>query len=444
MKEAVLLLMHQGNSFTAELHERLAARGIALVAISSRPADMAVLERNQPLLDAWVVGAGPELSDADVRAGVAQLAQRGYRFLAAIATFEGYRLFMADLNHAFGAPDVPRVALERALHKHRCREFLLMQGLSAATCRLIPAGSGADAAGLDPQRKWFIKPVRGAASFGCFILENRDDLTDVPAMQAQMVKDGKLAAIFMGRYDFFAEEYIEGPEFSYEIVAAAGRPRVICVHEKARVERLPRTTLESMSISPPISLPADTLREGERFVAECLTRMGLGEGAYHVEMKYWEARRRWEIIEINPRMGGSLINASTARATGASILDLWLRTLLARAPDDIAAFHAQADAVAQLDRLDRDDDRRAVVFISKYGKKGATVDSIDYDTSGHSPDLLEFHVKPGTRLEDSDRAICVMDALWQVDRAALADAVDSIDRESDENFRITYQAAQGV
>ncbi|MCH1999035.1 carboxylate--amine ligase, partial [Achromobacter xylosoxidans] len=104
----------------------------------------------------------------------------------------------------------------------------------------------------------------------------------------------------------------------------------------------------------------------------------------------------------------------------------------------------QADAVAQLDRLDRDDDRRAVVFISKYGKKGATVDSIDYDTSGHSPDLLEFHVKPGTRLEDSDRAICVMDALWQVDRAALADAVESIDRESDENFRITYQAAQGV
>ncbi|MGB3435919.1 ATP-grasp domain-containing protein [Achromobacter sp.] len=444
MKNAVLLLMHQGNSFTAELHQQLAARGIALVAISSRPADMAVLERNLPLLDAWVAGDAPELSQDDVQAGVAQLEQRGYRFLAAIATFEGYRLFMAGLNQAFGAADAPLAALELALHKHRCREFLLMHGLSATTCRLIPAGSNADAAGLDPQRKWFIKPVRGAASFGCFILENRDDLADVPAMQAQMLKDGKLAAIFMGRHDFFAEEYIEGPEFSYEIVAAAGRPRVLCVHEKARVERLPRTTLESMSISPPISLPVDTLREGERFVSECLTRIGLTEGAFHVEMKYWEARRRWEIIEINPRMGGSLINASTKRVTGASILDLWLQALLAREPGDIATFHAQADRVAQLDRLDRFDDRRAVVFISKYGKKGAVVDSIAYDTGAHAPDLLEFHVQPGTRLEDSDRAICVMDALWQVDRAALAAAVESIDRESGENFRITYQAAQGI
>ncbi len=442
MKDAVLLLMHQGNSFTAELHERLAASGIALVAVSSRPADVAVLERNKPLLDAWIVGENAELSRQEVAAAVVQLEQRGYRFVAAIATFEGYRVFMAELNQQFGAPDVPPAALERALHKHRCREFLLTQGLSAAACRLIPAGSSADAAGLDKTRKWFIKPVRGAASFGCFILENREDLNDVPAMQAQMVKDGKLAAIFMGKYDFFAEEYIEGPEFSYEIVAA-GRPRVICVHEKARVERLPRTTLESMSISPPISLSTETLREGERFVSECLIRMGLTQGAFHVEMKYWEAKRRWEIIEINPRMGGSLINASTERATGASILDLWLRTLLAQDAHGIAAFHRQADAVAQLDRLGRDD-APAVVFISKYGKKGETVNSIDYDTSGHTPDLLEFHVKPGTRLEDSDRAICVMDALWQVDRASLPAAVESIDRESDENFRITYLADQGV
>lgn len=72
------------------------------------------------------------------------------------------------------------------------------------------------------------------------------------------------------------------------------------------------------------------------------------------------------------------------------------------------------------------------------------MNSIDYDPHGNAPDLLEFHVKPGTRLEDSDRAICVMDALWQVDRSSLPAAIESIDRQSDENFRITYLADQGI
>jgi biotin carboxylase len=65
-------------------------------------------------------------------------------------------------------------------------------------------------------------------------------------------------------------------------------------------------------------------------VCACLARLGLQPGAFHVEMKYWQARWRWEIIEVNPRLGGSLIHASTERATGVSLLSLWLRSLLAR------------------------------------------------------------------------------------------------------------------
>lgn len=436
MRNAIVLLMHQGNSFTRELNALLATRELAIVAISSLPPDPDVFERNKPLLDDWVLAEHAELAQADVDDAVRTFESRGYRLLAAIATFEGYRLLMADLNRALGARDAPREALALALDKLRCREFLRRAGLSAVAC--IALDAAAARLDLDPSRRWFVKPVRGAASFGCFVLDDVRDLDDLPQMRAQMLGDRKLSAIFMGKYGFFAEEYVEGPEFSFEIVAS-GQPRVVCIHEKARVERRPRTTLESMSISPPISLPRDALLEGARFVGECLTRIGLTEGAYHVEMKYWEAKARWEIIEINPRMGGSLINASTERVTGVSMLEMWLRALLLKDDAERTVFHAFIDRVSQLARLDAPAERRATVFVSKYGEKGRTIESIGYDPAGPAPELIELHGKPGLTLEDSDRAICVMDALWVVDRATLAQSIERLERESDARFRISYR-----
>ncbi|AGK47854.1 carbamoyl-phosphate synthase L chain, ATP binding domain protein [Burkholderia thailandensis MSMB121] len=440
MKDAIVLLMHQGNSFTRELNALLATRDIAIVAISSLPPDQDVFDRNKPLLDDWVLAERAELAQADIDEAVRTFERRGYRLLAAIATFEGYRLLMADLNRALGTRDAPREALELGLDKFRCRDFLRRAGLSAVECIPLDADADGDPArlDLDPSRRWFVKPVRGAASFGCFILDSARDLDDLPRMRAQMLGDRKLSAIFMGKYGFFAEEYVEGPEFSFELVAS-GQPRVVCIHEKARVERRRRTTLESMSISPPISLPRDTLLEGARFVCECLTRIGLTEGAYHVEMKYWEAKQRWEIIEVNPRMGGSLINASTERVTGVSMLEMWLRALLLKDDAERAVLHAFIDRVSQLARLDDPAEQRATVFVSKYGEKGRTIESIGYDPAGCAPDLIELHGKPGLTLEDSDRAICVMDALWAVDRQTLAQSVELLERESDARFRISYR-----
>ncbi|WDD90664.1 ATP-grasp domain-containing protein (plasmid) [Burkholderia sp. FERM BP-3421] len=438
MTQAVLLLMHQGNSFTQEVRAFVAARGLALVAVSSRPGDPEVFRKNETLLDDYEVADGFDLTQADVEAGVRALQARGVEIVAALATFEGYRVFMAGINAALGAPDAPVDALALTLDKHRCRSALREAGLSEVRGMLVPAGDARWRGALDPASRWFVKPVRGAASFACFILEDADALDDLVAMQQQMVSDRKLSAIFMGKYDFVVEEYVDGPEFSYEIIAAE-TPRVVCIHEKARVERQARTTLESMSITPPTSLPEATLREGADFVCACLAQLGLRQGAFHVEMKYWQARRRWEIIEVNPRMGGSLIHASTERATGVSLLSLWLRTLLARTPEARAALDAEVDSISQLHDLSLGSARRGTVFVSKYGARGRTIEAIRYAAADREPAVLKLHAKAGDTLDDSDRAICVMDALWEVERATLPDAVAAIEAESEQCFHIAYR-----
>jgi hypothetical protein len=436
MRPAVLLMMHQGNSFTQEASEILERKGISLIGLSSRPESEKVFERNKAHLADWLVVEAPQLAREDVTNAVSIFGERGYAILAGLATFEGYRLLMAEVNAEVGAHDSSCSSLRHCLNKLELRRFLFARQLSKVRCYRLNAN---EPPRLDPEVTWFVKPVRGAASFASFILQGVDDLKDVPTLQAQMKTDPKMSAIFMDQYDFLVEEYIEGPEFSFEAVAAAGAAYQVCVHEKAKMERQRRTTLEAMSISPPISIDSEVLLAGAQFVSACLSALELDDGAFHVEAKYWTAKRRWEIIEINPRMGGSLINASVKAVTGSSMLELWIDSLLAKSDSDLARLKGRLGEVSQLETLRQGTTSKATVFLSKYGAKGRTVESIGFSPPERKPAILKMHVEQGTELENSDRALCLMDALWQVDYADLAKEVDVLDRLANEHFLVEYR-----
>jgi biotin carboxylase len=435
--DALLLLLHQGKSFTREASAAAARHGLELVGLSSRAENPAVLEETRRHLADCIVTDGSRLGDGDI-AGVLELfAERGYTVRAAVATFEGYRLLMAELNRQLGARDSAAGALRLCLNKYDLRRRLGECGLSAVQVHLLADGP---APALDPAARWFVKPVRGAGSFAAFILDDPRALGDLPALQQQMRSDPRMGAIFMDQYDFLVEEYVEGPEFSFEMVLA-DEPYYLCVHEKARVDRLERTTLESMSVSPPVTVGDDIIRRGTEFLSQCFKELrssGLTAGVFHVEAKYWTARDRWEIIEINPRMGGSLINASVEILTGESVLSLWVESLTL--PDEaLDDFRARLAKASQLEGLQCPAGRKGTVFLSKYGKKGATVDSISFDPQARPPDILKIHVSAGTTLDDSDRAICLMDALWEVDPRILAQEADFLNQQAVERFHVTYR-----
>jgi len=435
MTEAVLLMMHQGNSFTQEVSEILKKKGLALLALSSRPPKPETFEKQQEFLADWIVVDRPQLELDDAVGAVATFAERGHALSAAIATFEGYRLLMAELNRILQARDSSGAALRRCLDKHQLRQFLFECELSAVRCIRLHPDRVPD---LDPAVTWFVKPVRGAASFASFMLEDIDDLRDLARLQDQMKSDHKMSAIFMNQFDFLVEEYIEGPEFSFETIVV-GEAHHICVHEKAKMEIRERTTLEAMSISPPVSVDRDVLLAGAAFVSKCLARLGLDAGAFHVEAKYWTAKKRWEIIEINPRMGGSLINDSVKAVTGAAILELWLETLLAKDDAGAETLRQRLRCASQLETMGNGSVPKATVFLSKYGEKGRTIKSIEFSPPPRKPQILKLHVEPGTALENSDRAICLMDALWQVDYSRMKSEVEALDKLADQYFSVEYQ-----
>lgn len=437
MKRAVLLLMHQGKSFTAEANEAAAKLGLSLVALSSRPEKPGVLEASRRNLADCLVTDEPDLNADDIKNAVQNFAQRGYAIEAVIATFEGYRLWMAALNEELRARDSSVEALRLCLNKLDLRQFLFERGLShvrsqALTSQTLPH--------LDPSVKWFVKPMRGASSFAAFILDDFGVLADLPKIQEEMRKDHRMRAIFMNQYGFLVEEYIEGPEFSFETIILDDTWHM-CLQEKARVERLERTTLEAMSVSPPYSVSREVLLQGADFVSRCFAELkgfGLTAGAFHVEAKYWAVRDRWEIIEINPRLGGSLINASVEALTGESILHLWMESLVL-ADSQLDVFRTRLKQASQLEALRSGRASKATVFLSKYGKRGEIIDSIHFEPVVRKPQILKVHVTPGTKLDDSDRAICLMDALWEVDTEDLAAEIDLLDRQATEHFHVQYR-----
>lgn len=437
MKQAVLLLLHQGRSFTREAAEAAARQGVELVGLSSRTDTGDVSDDSRPYLADWVMSENGQLRADDVSDVVRRFADRGYAVRAAVATYEGYRLLMADLNERLGARDSSVDSLRLCLNKYALRQFLLRQELSDVACHLL---DGTNVPDLDPSRRWFVKPVRGASSFAAFLLEDHNALAALPTLQEQMRGDRRMSAIFMGEYDFVAEEYVEGPEFSFETVLVDGVHH-LCVHEKARVDRLERTTLEAMSVSPPISVSGEVLARGADHVSRCLEALGhrgLTAGALHVEAKYWTSRDRWEIIEVNPRMGGSMINESVDRITGESVLDIWMETLIT-ADTELGQLTSRLAESSQLATLANGAVPRATVFLSKYGEKGRTIKSILFDPADRAPALLKMHAAPGTSLEDSDRAICLMDALWDVDPLDVAGEAADLDHLATRSFHVEYE-----
>jgi hypothetical protein len=438
MNRAILLLMHQGKSYTEEIAAAAAGLGLALVALSSRPDAPDVLDASRRHLADCVVTQEPELCSGDLDKAVRELADRGYRVEAALATFEGYRLLMAELNDRLGARDCSETALRLCLDKYELRRHLFAEKLSEVRVHRLTPGAPPE---LDPSARWFVKPVRGASSFATFLLNDADDLADLATLQEQMRADRRMKAIFMDRYDFLVEEYVEGPEFSFETFVLDSRVHHLCVHEKARVERLRRTTLEGMSVSPPASIDRELVLQGADHVTRCLAALaghGLTDGAFHIEAKYWESKKRWEIIEINPRMGGSLINASVQTVTGHSLLDLWTESLLL--PDgERDAFHDRLTRASQLEALRTGAPTRATVFLSKYGQKGRTVDEIRFEPPTRPPRVLRLHATEGTELETSDRGICLMDALWDVAPDDLDAETAFLDRHATEHFHIRYR-----
>jgi biotin carboxylase len=440
-RKALLLLAHQGRGYFAAIQQSLHELGVACLVLSSKPRyahDEEDLVRLAP--ERLWVAEDTGLEERHVARTLEEAKAEGYEVVAALATFEGYRRLMAEFNHQLGAKDSAPADIVLCMDKYLCRRHLCERGLSHSNAVLLDAQTLA-ALQADPRPR-FVKPRRGAASFACFRLNPDLTIDELHELQQQMRTDVWLNAMFLGQFDFIAEDYIPGDEYSFEVLVLDADSYVIGVHAKFLCES-GGTTLEVST-----SLPAHRLSDaqelaGEQYIARCLRALNMNCGCYHIEARFDPRTHRWDIIEINVRMGGALINQSVGVFTGGpTLLDLWIRVLCCSGTAESDALHFQLSTLRESVRRANKEIVHGSVFITRYGERNRTVEHISIAGLPRQPDIYDIPVRAGSKLPDSQRGIFILNALWKVDVEHIARELSQLAAMVDDSFVIRYAGAE--
>ncbi|GAB4182651.1 MAG: hypothetical protein Tsb002_04230 [Wenzhouxiangellaceae bacterium] len=403
---ALLVLVHQGLSYLPEIVDCMASIGIQIVALSS------YADRSKPFfsqtrtLSDWRLSDLADLNDDEVQKYLDSM-EPHYHVIGAISTFEGYRILMARANVRLATPDISEPLLLDCLDKLIMRKRLREAGLSSAHSFQLDETRLAEL--QQSKIPYFIKPRCGVGSFGCLRLTPSITWSVINSLRQQLLSDTFLRVACLDHFDFIAESFIEGTECSFEIVACDGNFYPLAIHEKLGLEERDQTILENVDVSPAINLSSKQMQQGADYIIRCLRELELNEGAFHVEARFDSANSQWDIIEINPRIGGGLINTSVAATTASfSILDAWLFILTRN--------HHQQEFLPQLvDSSQRyDTPKYSTIGHYVFGYPGKRLKRVERCAGFPEPLKINQAAHDGDLLPSLSREIPVIEAIWRI------------------------------
>ncbi|MFE3073853.1 ATP-grasp domain-containing protein [Streptomyces sp. NPDC059247] len=472
----VLLLSHVGFSFMEDLVGTVAARGLECYVLSSLPEPQHQESRPAALADLAAdvhVTAGHVLTPHDVEEHLDRLRATGAEVRCCLTVWEGYRHLMALANARLGVPDLDEKQVLELRDKLTLRNRLADAGLSRGRASALTAETLAER--KRDGGRYFVKPVSGIASFGTFPLTADTTWADLERIAAEARSDTVYSSVFTTRPDpgatdrrppadlatspetypgpettypdqdvtpgveFLVEDYVQGREFSFEVVVVDGEPHVVAVHEKCEVTETADTVLEDACVSPPTSLSRDETAAGMRWVGDVLDVLDLAWGCFHVEARH--SPSGWDLIEVNPRVGGSLISPSVAALTGGpGLLDLWLDSLLtARRP---AGFRTELKRLSYT--ADGSPQGRHATFFRVFFADPGTIRAVGLNDDLPLPPVLShILLEPGDVVPRSAREVFLGQVLWSMERADREEILPGLVPASEHAIEIVYEKEHG-
>jgi predicted ATP-grasp superfamily ATP-dependent carboligase len=419
-EKAVLFLVHQGFSFIDDLIQLSNRYGFKAYVLSSKPqsTNSDRVEHLAKIASVCKVTESPFLKQTDLQLFLRELELENKRPLLCMSVWEAYRILMAQTNQILGACDESSEILSILLDKFVLRSRLNELGLSKIKTEQFDSFSLPQWNG----QKQFIKPRNGLGSFGAFPWQGEPLDKKIKTILTEMTSDADYAGVFKENPVFVVEDEIQGCEYSFEVIVENGRSAFLGVHEKLDVQIKYGSVLENACVSPPIELSESERVSGLNFVEEVLLKLNIKTGCYHIEAKYNAGT--WEIIEINPRVGGSYIYQSTKWVSGKCLLALWMQTLL-------------RDPQCKLLEKDYRSNNKSF-FRVFYGAPGRTINKIEISNKVKSPDLFRQIARVGIVLPDSSREIFVGQALWLLNAETNLSEIEALNQQSLDYMDISY------
>ncbi|WP_280696612.1 ATP-grasp domain-containing protein [Kitasatospora sp. GP82] len=425
-----------------DLVEALGARHLKSFVLSSLPLPEHQPQRARDLqdkADRVQVTGSHVLTREDVEAHIAELQRSGERVLGCITVWEGYRHLMALANAQLGVPDLDEKQILGLRDKLALRNRLADAGLTRVRATELTAGSLR--AHQASTRRYFVKPVSGIASYGAFPLSPDTTWADIEQITTDAQADTVYASAFGDGLSFLIEDYLPGREFSFEVIVVDGEASIVGIHEKCEVTEAEGTVLENCCTSPPWSISREDCAAGIEWVVSLLSHLGLRWGCFHIEARHHQSR--WDLIEVNPRVGGSLISHSVKALNGEwDLLDLWLDLLLSGADeetDEAKSFRARlreisfaADGTSPVEN--------ATFFRVFFAEKGV-IKKVGLNSElPLKPVVSQILLKAGDTVESTSREVFLGQLLWQLRLDERDQQLPELMRTSEDAIEIHYEA----
>lgn len=235
---------------------------------------------------------------------------------------------------AIGLPTANTEAIVACRNKWKQAAELQRQSIAIPETRLATSVRDVENILAQATLPVVVKPVCGSGSSGVRSCDNA-----AAAIKAfESARGALLDQVDLPSPDILIQQYVEGKEYSAEIIAYDGTLHCLGILAK---HKGPAPFFVEVGHDFPAPLPEPSLKELASFAAGAVSALGLNFGPAHVEFVITESGP--VIIEVNPRLAGGMIPVMLSHALGTSILDMVIRLY---AGDGFTPPHASARAGA--------------------------------------------------------------------------------------------------
>ncbi len=233
-----------------------------------------------------------------------------------VATVDALVVPVAVIAEEIGVPFTSSQGARHAKLKHECREVLAAAGIDATAYAVVADAEEARSFAAKVGYPVVLKPARGSASQGAFVIAGDAELTDI---FGRIERDNGVYAA-----GILLEEYLSGTFLSAEIGLARGRFLRLAVSERKTWDQ--HEPLE-IGTTIPAAISAEEYDAVMTFAEGAIRALGLGLGVFHVEVMLG-ADGRPRLIELNPRIMGSCLPNLFCLAGGGDLFELLVRIYL--------------------------------------------------------------------------------------------------------------------
>jgi biotin carboxylase len=229
---------------------------------------------------------------------------------------------MGRINEELGLRGIDSATAIRATNKEKMRRAFEAGG--APSPRSVGAATVEEALSAADRVGWplIVKPSRNSGSRGVTRLSREDGPDRLGAAFRHAISESRDASAVI-------EEFVEGPEFSVEILTWDGVPHVLAVTDK---ETTGAPHFVETGHCQPTRQPAEARRVIEDAAVRGVRALGIDWAAAHAEVKL--STTGPFLMEIGARLGGDFITTELVpRSTGIDMVAGAINLALGHVPD---------------------------------------------------------------------------------------------------------------